>query len=103
MSAIWKFLDHISDEEKALLQKPMAQSHKTSIRRTLEVLRQHGARLADDEDRATSTWLIYFDDHEMRPEVFIGPMAEANARARFDQLLVGWSCHLFRSVPPQAP
>lgn len=98
MSAIWKFLDHIRAEEDDLHKRPMMSSQRVLSRRLLESLRLHGAALADAEDRAESTWLIHFDDHEMRDEVFTGPTAEANARARFDQLLVNWSCHLFRSA-----
>ncbi len=38
-------------------------------------------------------WLIYFEDKDMAPEVFVG---EENSRRRFDQLRQNWSVHLFR-------
>lgn len=43
-----------------------------------------------------TTWLIYFEDVDHRPEIFGGAdNAEAGARARLIDARWAWSCHLF--------
>lgn len=44
-------------------------------------------------------WLIYFEDDEMRPEVFTGDGAESAARKRFAALDQAWNVILFKALP----
>lgn len=45
-----------------------------------------------------SAWLIYFEDHEVRPEIFTGENAEEAARCRFIAISDNWNAHLFECV-----
>lgn len=46
----------------------------------------------------SEVWLIYFEDADMKPEVFIGNGAKESARARFRQLAGNCDCSLFQRV-----
>jgi len=39
--------------------------------------------------------MIVYEDTDVGPEVFMGEGAEEAARARYEQSLISWSCHLF--------
>lgn len=43
------------------------------------------------------TWLIFFEDAGMKPEIFMGEGAGKVARQRYEELLVNWNCSLFFS------
>jgi hypothetical protein len=43
-------------------------------------------------------YLIFFEDFDMRPEVFKGAGAERAARLRFNAVLSNWTAHLFARV-----
>ena len=49
-------------------------------------------------------WLIYFEDVDVRPEIFTGEGAEQAARHAYKRALTNWNCHLFQKVaePPHA-
>jgi hypothetical protein len=42
--------------------------------------------------------MIYFDDPEVGPEVFMGKDAERAARRRFEEVSYNWTCYLFKEV-----
>lgn len=44
-------------------------------------------------------WLIFFEDTEVKPELFMGEGAEAAARYRHKELLLRWNCHLMMTAP----
>ena len=43
-------------------------------------------------------WLIFFEDDEVKDEVFSGEGAEDAARYRLEQCKMNWACHLFQEV-----
>lgn len=43
-------------------------------------------------------WLIFFEDTEVRPEIFSGCGATEAAHKRFDQVRTGYNCRLFVMV-----
>lgn len=43
-------------------------------------------------------WLIWYEDPDHKPEVFVGEGAEEAARRRFAQARDAWSCHLFQRI-----
>lgn len=43
-------------------------------------------------------WVIWFEDAEMDPELFVGHGAEDAAHARFDMVRSNWSCHLLERI-----
>jgi len=44
-------------------------------------------------------FLIFFEDYDRRPEIFLGDGAEVCARQRFEQVLGGgWNAHLFQCI-----
>jgi hypothetical protein len=45
-----------------------------------------------------SAWLIFYEDHVVTPEVFVGEGAKEAAYKRFNQARDHWSCHLFARV-----
>lgn len=47
-----------------------------------------------------TTWLIFYEDADMRPEVF---RSEAGARRRYAEAHISWSCHLFVLVTSESP
>ncbi len=57
------------------------------------LLRRHG--WPDEDDTA---WLIYYEDADVRPEVFAGFGAETGAKRRFRQVTIGYNAHLFCRV-----
>jgi len=50
-----------------------------------------------------NTWLIWFEDAGVRPEVFTGEGAADAANLRFHALKDNWNCHLFVKVEPIPP
>lgn len=47
-------------------------------------------------------WMVFYEDADMRPEVFFGEGAEQGARARYASAKDNWSCHLLSRVPESA-
>lgn len=60
------------------------------------------------EPLPSPAFLIFYEDHVVTPEVFLGDGAEQAARTRFKQARDHWSCHLFAQIddstrPAQPP
>jgi len=43
-------------------------------------------------------WLIFYNDAEVKPEIFQGYGATDAAHRRFAQVSIGYNCHLFVRV-----
>lgn len=43
-------------------------------------------------------FMIVYEDHDVRPEVFGGEEAEECARVRFEQILANWNASLFKRI-----
>jgi hypothetical protein len=50
----------------------------------------------------SGSWLIHFDDADVKPEIFAGPGAEAAARSRCGDLSASWNVTLFREAAMRA-
>lgn len=55
------------------------------------------------EERSEGGWLIFYEDHDLAPEVFCGAGAEQAARARYEIARQHWSCSLFKQFRQEAP
>lgn len=44
-------------------------------------------------------WMVYYEDADVKPEIFFGEGSEVAARARYAQANMSWSCHLLSRVP----
>lgn len=49
---LWKLLDFVRQQEEALTHAAMGQAQRGALRRAYETIRAHGAKLADEAERA---------------------------------------------------
>lgn len=66
--------------------------------------KKHSGYVAPEQSKSVPVvgepvFVIFFDDTEVRPEVFMGAGAEDAARYRHKELLLRWNCHLLTTVP----
>jgi len=50
------------------------------------------------EKRAKKSWLLWYEDHTVPPEVFSGFGAEQAARLSFLRAKQHWTCRLFEEI-----
>lgn len=72
----------------------------TAVRRELQDAPEVTAPSAERAQVAgkDGLWMVYYEDAEVKPEVFFGPGAEQAARGRFEVAEDNWSCHLLARI-----
>lgn len=99
----WKQGDWMDECREKLLEH-VAKGDPRDVAAYCAFLWHHGERTAaapvaqESSDNANVPHLIFYDDHDRRPEIFIGDGAEEVARYRFAQVWDHWNCHLFAKV-----
>lgn len=61
-------------------------------------MERNGVEFAYKDDERP--WIIWYEDNQREPEVFVGAGAQESARARYEQASVSWNCTLFCEVEP---
>lgn len=71
-----------------------------AARMIFEIMERFGPRTAEPLRIAgpNSLWVVWYEDAQMKPEVFFGEGAEAAARERFRVAEDNWSCHLLARI-----